>query len=152
MKTIVASLLGISLCSLSANTSLGMISVGELDKKTAKDKYGITMHARKNGDAGIKVWLEFKKEGWLEKFTYAELQINDEKGKHLLSAKLQPNPAHHRRPADVTSIVFSADPKQLERCSFLVVCYGSIEGDVGYYLRLKDFLDMKNPVTEVPKR
>src|SRR5579859_5351865 len=50
--------------------SLAMISVGVLTKEAAKDKYGITMHARRNGDAGIKVWLTFKKEGWLEKFTY----------------------------------------------------------------------------------
>jgi hypothetical protein len=28
------------------------------------------------------------------------------------------------------------------------VCYGSNEGDVGYYLKLKDFLDLKGPVTE----
>ncbi len=34
-----------------------MIGIGELTKQKAKDKYGITMHARKNGDAGIKVWL-----------------------------------------------------------------------------------------------
>ena len=46
-------------------TTTGMahtdISVGILTKKKAKEKYGITMHARKNGDDGIKVWLEFKK-------------------------------------------------------------------------------------------
>jgi hypothetical protein len=29
-----------------------------------------------------------------------------------------------------------------------VVCYGSNEGDVGYYLNVKDFLDVKKPVTE----
>ena len=33
-------------------------------------------------------------------------------------------------------------------CSFLVVCYGSNEGDVGYYLKVKDFLDVKNSVTQ----
>lgn len=131
-----------------ASPSFGEISVGVLTKEAAKDKYGITMHARKNGDAGIKVWLEFKKEGWLEKFTYAELRMQDDRGKHLVSAMLQPNPVHHRQPADVTTVAFSADADQLERCSFLVVCYRSNEGDVGYYLNLKDFLDMKNPVTE----
>ena len=125
-----------------------MISVGILDKDLAKKKYGITMHARENGDAGIKVWLKFKKEGWLEKFTYAELRIQDTRGKHLVSAQLKPNPVHHRQPKDVTTVAFSADPAQLIHCSFLVVCYGSNEGDVGYYLKVKDFLDLKKPVTE----
>lgn len=125
-----------------------MISVGDLKKEVAKEKYGITMHARRNGDAGIKVWLEFKKTGWLEKFTYAELRIEDAQGKHLVSAQLQPNPVHHAQSKDVTTVAFSASPEQLEHCSFLVVCYGSNEGDVGYYLKVKDFLDLKDPVTE----
>jgi hypothetical protein len=125
-----------------------MISVGVLSKEKAKEKYGIIMHARKNGDAGIKVWLEFKKQGWLEKFTYAELRMEDARGKHLISAQLNPNPVHHRQPKDITTVSFSADAEQLSQCSFLVVCYGSNEGDVGYYLSAKDFLDLKNPVTE----
>ena len=86
----------------------GMISVGRLTKEKAKEKYGITMHARRNGDAGIKVWLEFKKQGWLEKFTYAELRIVDEAGKHVLSAQLSPNPSHHRWGEGITAVAFSA--------------------------------------------
>jgi len=131
-----------------ASSSFAMISVGVLTKERAKKKYGITMHARNNGDAGIKVWLEFKKEGWLEKFTYAELRMKDAEGKHLLSAQLRPNPAHHRQSRHITTVAFSADADQLEKCSFLVVCYGSNEGDAGYYLKVKDFLDLENPVTE----
>ncbi|MBS0267240.1 MAG: hypothetical protein JSS02_35275 [Planctomycetes bacterium] len=140
----------LALCgvAITARACFAEISVGSLNKAQAKDKYGITMHARKNGDAGIKVWLEFKKQGWLEKFTYAELRMTDEKGQRLISAMLQPNPIHHRQPADVTTVAFSADPSQLARCHFLVVCYGSNEGDVGYTLAVKDFLDLKNPVTE----
>jgi hypothetical protein len=140
--------LSVFLSTLVASPTFGMISIGVLTKQKAKEKYGITMHARKNGDAGIKVWLAFKKEGWLEKFTYAELRMVDPKGNHLLSAMLQPNPVHHRQPKDVTTVAFSADPDHLGQCSFLVVCYGSNEGDVGYYLKVKDFLDLENPVTE----
>lgn len=145
---VVVALSVVLMVAASPQKASAMISVGNLGKKQAKEKYGITMHARKNGDAGVKVWLEFKKEGWLEKFTYAELRMSDKDGKHLLSAKLQPNAAHHRRTPDKTAVYFSAQPSQLKNCSFLVVCYGSIEGDVGYYLKLKDFLDMENPVTE----
>lgn len=141
-------LLSICIVACLSSSSFGEISIGVLTKKTAKEKYGITMHARKNGDAGIKVWLRFKKEGWLEKFTYAELRMEDRQGKHLLSAQLRPNPVHHRQPKDITTVAFSADADRLRQCSFLVVCYGSNEGDVGYYLKVKDFLDLKNPVTE----
>lgn len=124
------------------------ISVGPLSKDKAKEKYGITMHARSNGDAGIKVWLEFKQEGWLEKFTYAELVMTDENGKRLISAMLKPNPVHHRQANDVTTVAFSADASQLAHCHFLVVCYLSNEGDVGYTLAVKDFLNMKSPITD----
>ena len=130
-----------------SSACLAMISIGPLSKIKAKEKYGITMHARQNGDAGIMVWLEFRKKGWLEKFTYAELEMTDEKGKHLISAKLQPNPIHRRQAEDLTTVSFSADPSHLSRCRFLVVCYSSDEGDVGYTLDVKDFLDMKNPIT-----
>ena len=141
-------LLSICIFTLIANPSFGAISVGVLTKEAAKEKYGITMHARKNGDAGIKVWLQFKKEGWLEEFTYAELRMKDNRGKHIISAKLQPNPVHHRQSQDITTVAFSADAGQLAQCSFLVVCYGSNEGDAGYYLKVKDFLDLKSPATE----
>lgn len=136
------------LVAATSSVSLAEISIGPLTKLKAKEKYGITMHARQNGDAGIKVWLEFKKKGWLEKFTYAELEMTDEKGKHLISAMLKPNPIHHRQAEDLTTVSFSADPSQLPRCRFLVVCYGSNEGDVGYTLDVKDFLDLKNPILE----
>ena len=148
LSRLVTALVSTCLVSLIAGPSFGMISVGELTKEKARDKYGITMHARKNGDAGIKVWLEFRQEGWLEKFTYAELRMEDARGKHLVSAHLHPNPHHHRQPEDITTVAFSAEPDALEKCSFLVVCYGSDEGDVGYLLRVRDFLDAENPVTE----
>jgi hypothetical protein len=89
-----------------------------------------------------------RKEGWLERFTYAEFRMEDAQGKHLISAQLQPSPVHQRQPQGITTVAFSADPSQLAQCSFLAVCYGSNEGDVGYYLRVKDFLDLGNPVTE----
>lgn len=147
-RRVLPALLGCCLVTLLTSSTFAMIDVGTLTKEKAKEKYGITMHARKNGDAGVMVWLEFKKEGWLEKFTYAELRMKDSKGKHVLSARLQPNPVKHGQSNDIASVSFSADSEQLAQCSFLVVCYGSSEGDVGYYLNVKDFLDLANPITE----
>ena len=141
-------ILGFCIIAVLASSSFAEISVGTLSKETAREKYGITMHARQNGDAGIKVWLAFKKQGWLEKFTYAELRMAGAKGEHIVSAQLQPNPVHHRQPEDVTTVAFSVTSEQLSQCSFLVVCYDSNEGDVGYYLKVIDFLDLSNPITE----
>jgi hypothetical protein len=141
-------ILALCIVAIMSSACFAMISIGTLTKVKAKEKYGITMHARKNGDAGIEVWLEFKKKGWLEKFTYAELEMTDGNGKQLISAVLQPNPMHHRQAADATTVGFSADASQLPHCRFLVVCYGSNEGDVGYELNVKDFLDMNDPATE----
>lgn len=119
-----------------------MISVGFLSKEQATE-LGITMKHRTNGEAGVMVWLEFKKEGFLEKFTYAELRMQDANGKHLVSAMLQPRPVVHGQLADIVSVAFSADPAQLENCAFMIVAYGSSRGDVGYLLNVRDFLDLK---------
>ena len=121
---------------------LALISVGNLSEDQARE-LGIVMKHRGNGDAGILVWLEFKKTGFLEKFTYCELQLRDEKGKHLVSAKLQPRPVVPQQSEDVVSVSFSADRGQLAHCAFMVVAYGSSRGDVGYVLNVKDFLDAK---------
>lgn len=118
-----------------------MISVGVLSKEQAKE-LGITMKQRSNGDAGVMVWLEFKREGFLEKFSYAELRMQDSNGKSLLSARLEPHPVVHGQPEEIVSVAFSADQAQLENCAFMVVAYGSRRGDVGYLLRVKDFLDL----------
>lgn len=141
MKVILKASVLISLV-MATVSCFAMISVGHLSNEQATE-LGITMKHRTNGDTGVMVWLEFKKEGFLEKFTYAELQMQDEKGKHLVSARLQPVPVVHGRPGEVVSVGFSADPAQLERCSFMVVAYGSSRGDVGYVLKVKDFLDLK---------
>jgi hypothetical protein len=133
---------GLVLLLVTSMPCLAMISVGYLNKEQAKE-LGITMKHRPNGDAGVMVWLEFKKEGFLEKFTYAEFQMSDDKGKHLVSARLQPNPVVHDQPGEVVSVAFSADPAQLEKCAFMIVAYRSSRGDVGYVLKVKDFLDVK---------
>ena len=143
-----AVLLGVCLCAFVASPAAAMISVGFLTKEKAKEKYGITMHARGNGEAGIRVWLDFKKVGWLEKLTYVELRMEDGAGKHLISAPLHVGPVDRSQPEGMWRVAFSASPEQLSRCSFLVVCYNSNEGDVGYYLKVKDFLDLRNPITE----
>lgn len=137
--------LAISACCVVTNLSLGGGEGGEgvLTKDAAQKQYGITMHGRKSGGGRITVWIEFKRTGWLEEFTYAELRMDDQNGTQLLSALLQPTPMYSGQAKDLTTVAFSATPEQLAQCSFFVMCYGSNEGDVGYVLKIKDFLDLK---------
>ena len=119
--------------------AFALISVGHMTKAEAKEA-GITMKSRPDGDAGTKVWIEFKKQGFLQAFTYAELQVYDAQGKQRLSARLEPVPVVPGQAKDVVTCSFSADPAELEHCAFLVVAYGSTKGDVGYVLKVKDFI------------
>jgi hypothetical protein len=127
---------------VASNSCLAMISVGDLSKEQAKE-LGISMKHRENGDAGVMVWLEFKKEGFLEKFSYCELRMKDANGKHFVSAMLQPRPVVHGQPEEIVSVAFSVDRAQLANCAFLIVAYGSSRGDVGYLLHVKNFLNLE---------
>jgi hypothetical protein len=66
----------------------------------------------------------------------------------ILSTRLNPTPIKLNQPADVITASFSVAPEHLSQCSFLVVCYSKRKGVFGYYLKVKDFLDLDNPITE----
>jgi hypothetical protein len=142
MRTIFKIAVAVLLLLAPSLPAFAMISVGELSKEEAKE-LGITMKYGKNGDAGIRVWLEFKKEGFLEKFSYAEMRMKDANGNHLVSAMLLPRPMVHGQPEDIVSVAFSVEAGQLENCAFMVVAYGSTRGDVGYWLNVEDFIDLE---------
>lgn len=140
-------LLLILLGGLAARITFAEISVGRLSRAEAAG-LGFTMKQAPDGEAGVKVWLEFRKEGVLEKFTYAEMRLETPGGSNLVSARLQPHPVAAGQARELVSVAFSAEPSQLVNCAFLVVAYGSSRGDVGYLLRVKDLLDLpeKSPV------
>ena len=142
MKTILKEYAAVLTVLATFTQCIGMISVGTLSPKEAKE-LGITMKSRLNGDAGVMVWLEFKREGFLEAFNYAELRMENEKGEHRLSAMLRERAVVHGQDPEITSVSFSAEKAELDNCSFLVVAYGSTRGDVGYYLPVKDFLKLE---------
>lgn len=118
-----------------------LIAIGPLDKDKAA-KQGIIMKARKNGDAGVKVWVEFKEEGILKGFRYAKLLIQDQNGKHRVSARLSVGPTNRDQNSKMVSAAFSAAPDQLKNCTFRLVAYGGGRGGVGYDLKVTDFIDL----------
>lgn len=121
--------------------STALIRVAKLTPEKARE-LGITMKSRPNGSDGTLVWIEFKKQGVLEAFTHAKLQMNGAQGKHLISARLEPEVISRGPAGDVVSISFAANPSQLKHCTFWVVAHGSSRGDVGYILRVDEFLDL----------
>ncbi len=141
MNTQFPSIVAAALLIAGASPAPAMISLAPLSKERAATM-GITMKSRPNGDAGVKVWLEFKKEGVLEAFSYAELRVLDSEGEHRLSTMLRPHPVVHGQPEEIVTVAFSAAPDELAFCQFWVVAYGSLRGDIGYMLDVKDFLDL----------
>lgn len=122
--------------------SSALISIGPLDKEKAT-KYGITVKARKNGDAGVKVWVEYRKEGLLEGFSYAQLLIQEQNGKHQVSARVSEGPMNRDKNSKVVSASFSAVPDQLKNSTFRLVAHGGGRGGVDYDLKVTDFINIK---------
>lgn len=118
----------------------GLISVGELTKAKAEEM-GIVMKQRPNGDAGVKVWIEFRREGFMKDLSYCEMRLEDGEGVHVISARLEPNAGVHGLEEGVESFSFSVDPGKLERCSFFVVAQPGIRTATGYYLRVANFFE-----------
>lgn len=136
----VPKLLLILLGGVAARLTFAEISVEHPTRAEAAG-LGFTMKQAPDGEAGVKVWLEFRKVGVLEKFTYAEMRLETPAGSNLVSARLQPHPVAAGQARELVSVAFSAEPSQLVNCAFLVVAHGS-RGQVGYLLRVKDLLGL----------
>lgn len=82
----------------------GLTEITDVSKERAKE-LGLTVRTHPNGTAGIRVRLEVKTTGELQKFSHVGLLVAD--GEHeLVSTRLLPN-----RPSPDTVVVdFSADP------------------------------------------
>lgn len=116
---------------------LAMISIENVSTNRAK-ALGVTLRARTNGEAGVKVWLEYKTEGELMNVTYVEVRIGDG-ANQIMSAQLRvANPGPGK-----ASVDFSAFPKYLPVSSVMIVVYHGPRGDVGYNFQIKDFLDLE---------
>jgi hypothetical protein len=105
----------------------------------AKDgarEMGVTFRSNLNGEAGVKVSIEFKPQGKLKNFAFADLTIVAG-GKPLVSAPLltsRPNP-------DSVRVCFSADPSYLGTTVLTIVVQEGEETRIGYQFLVKDFLE-----------
>jgi hypothetical protein len=132
--SILAVLLGVA-----SSPCFAMITVGDVSPDQAK-ALGVAFRAHTNGEAGIRVWLEFKTEGELKKITYVELQIGEGESR-IMSAAL---PVSYSTPGKGI-VTFSAYPAYLPRSTLMIVVYHGPKGDVGYRFKVKDFIEMDKP-------
>jgi len=109
----------------------------EVSKERAK-AMGVAIRSHTNGEAGVKVWIEFKTQGVLKNFARVELEMSAG-GKHLVSAPLLAS----RPTADSVSAYFSADPVYLATSVLTIVAQDGERTRIGYRLKLRDFIEQE---------
>ena len=97
---------------------------------------GVTIRSEKNGDAGIRVWMEFKATGKLKEFAYVEVQIGEGKSR-IMSAPLR---VSHPSPGSV-AVQFSADLGYLRKSALEIFVDAAPLGGTIYRFKVKDFIE-----------
>lgn len=132
------SALALTLLLFAASTqSFAMISVGDISPREAK-ALGVSLRAERNGEAGVRVWLEFKAAGELAKSTSIQLKIGDG-AERMMSAPLQVSSPT----SGSMAVNFSAYPAYLSKSALMIVVYNGPKGDVGYRFKVTDFIEME---------
>ena len=125
---------------ISSTPCFAMDLLGTLTKKEATQA-GITVRSRPDGANVTKVWLEFRKDSPLAKFTWIELRMEDEEGLPLLTTRLQPHPVAQGQSENIVTVSFSVDSLLLEACSFWFHQGGGLLGGEILTIKVSDFLD-----------
>jgi hypothetical protein len=111
--------------------------LADVSKEQAKE-WGVSIRSHKNGDAGVKVWLEFKTQGVLKNFTRVELQIGEGENRIMAGPLL----ASHPSPGSV-AVHFSAYPAYLPKSTLTIMVNDTPLGGSGYRFKLKDFIELE---------
>ncbi|MCI0541469.1 MAG: hypothetical protein L0Z50_40230 [Verrucomicrobiales bacterium] len=135
MKTLLSISVTTFLLIVASSHCFALMMLADVSKERAKEM-GVTMRSRKDGDAGVAVWIVFKTQGALKDFVGVNLRMTAG-GKHLLSAPLQIS----RPTADSVSVHFSADPAYLADSIFMIVVSEPAKGGTGYQFKVKDFIE-----------
>jgi hypothetical protein len=138
MKPLISILTATFLLCVAHAQCFAMIDVELVSKKRAEE-LGVTFQTNTNGEAGIRVTMDFKMQGELKKITYVELRIG-EKADRVMSASL---PVSNPSP-DTGRVSFSADPAYLPRSSLMIVVYNGPKGDIGYRFNVKEFIKLES--------
>lgn len=135
MKSIICLLLLTLYIALPSNCQ-ALISVEHVTKERA-EALGVSFKIHKNGEAGYAVTMDFELKGELQNISYVLLQIGE--GEHrVMSAPIRVTQQDEAK----KSARFSAFPRYLSNSFLMIVVYNGPKGDVGYRLKVDDFVDL----------
>jgi hypothetical protein len=123
------------LLAVAPNRSYALELIDTVTTERAK-ALGLQFRAEASGPDAVRVWLEFEKQGELERYLYVVLEVKD--GEKLLSdSELRERKS---RPGRVV-VSFVADRAKLAQFTLRVVEQTSASR-VGHVMRVKDFVDL----------
>jgi hypothetical protein len=113
----------------------GMMDIMDVSREQAK-AWGVTIRTNLNGEAGVRVWMEFKPEGKFQQFRNVQLQVGDGE-KQVMSATLNESALKSGN----LSVNFSVQPAYLAESTLLIVVDDQPLGGSGYQFRIRNFLE-----------
>jgi hypothetical protein len=145
MKTTLTTLVLGFILLTAAGRCFAVYLLEDVSEAQAKEM-GVAIRTETNGDAGIRVRMEFKTTGKLKEFSYVEVRIGEGKSR-IMSAPLM---AAHPSPGSV-AVQFSAGPAYLPESALEIFVEDAVPGGTVYRLKVKDFVDLKNLPDPQPK-
>ena len=137
MKKILNILAVTSVLTVASSPCFALQENMDVSKERART-IGVTIRSHPNGEAGLKVWVEFKTEGVLKNFDRVEFEMRAG-GKPVVSAPLLAS-----RPAvNTVSAYFSADAHYLATSVLTIVVQDGERNRVGYQFKVKEFVDLR---------
>lgn len=107
----------------------------------AQDKakeLGITVRSQPSANDDLIVIVEFKKQGEMREFRWADLELS-RNGKRVISSAIQPRTTDK----DTVRLDLYMDPAAVPDTSVTIFVYNQPRGGIGYRLKLKDFYPLK---------
>jgi hypothetical protein len=99
---------------------------------------GITVRSQLSANDDLMVIVEFKKQGDMKEFRWADMELS-RNGKRVISSAIQPLSTDK----DTVRLDLYMDPAAIADTMVTVFVYNEPRSGVGYRLRLKDFLPQK---------
>lgn len=136
MKT-TSHLAALALLLLAAAPALALQFNKIISPEEAK-RLGVTITAHSNGEAGVRVVIEFPVKDELKKFLRTEVEIRVDGKSHFYGPVETYSPTPETRTAS-----FSADESLLHGSVFSIVVLDNTATRIGYQFRVKDFIEVK---------
>ena len=101
---------------------------------------GITVRSQPSANDDLMVIVEFKKQGDMKEFRWADMELS-RNGKRVISSAIQPR----NTDKDTVRLDLYMDPAAIPDTSVTIFVYSQPRSGIGYRLKLKDFLPQKAP-------